>query len=251
MKKSKLFAHFSTLLKKIDLRKFVKYECDFRKFKLLAKRKGNRFLVKFFDRKPCLDDNTKETSFDRHYVYHLAWAARVLAEKNIKKHVDISSSLHFSTIISAFIPTDFYDIRPAQVSLSNFQSKEANLLALPFESNSLGSLSCMHTVEHVGLGRYGDAIDPNGDLKAIKELQRVLAKGGTLLFVVPIGKPRVMFNAHRVYTYAQIVEYFPELALERFDLIPESGEVGIIYNAKEADADKQNYGCGCFCFTKK
>jgi hypothetical protein len=66
----------------------------------------------------------------------------------------------------------------------------------------------MHVVEHVGLGSYGDSLDPNGDLKAMSELKRVLSINGNLLFVVPVGKPRVMFNAHRIYSYEQIIECF-------------------------------------------
>jgi len=248
--KNIFFSHWLLLAGIVDKKNFRKYKNDLDKFRLLSEKSGKRFSVNWKDRKACLDDNTDETQFDRHYMYHPAWAARVLVEKNIKHHVDISSSLHFSTMVSAFIPTDFYDIRPAKISLNNMQSKEASLLALPFDSNSVESLSCMHTVEHVGLGRYGDAIDPDGDLKAIKELKRVLSKNGMLLFVVPIGKPKIMFNAHRIYSYDQIMEYFADLSLERFDLIPESGEMGIVYNAKKSEADSQKYGCGCFCFTK-
>jgi hypothetical protein len=36
----------------------------------------------------------------------------------------------------------------------------------------------MHVVEHIGLGRYGEPMDEQGDLKAIEELKRVLAPGG-------------------------------------------------------------------------
>jgi len=47
----------------------------------------------------------------------------------------------------------------------------------------------MNVVEHVGLGRYGEPLDPEGDIKAMRELRRVLAPGGSLLFVVPVGRP--------------------------------------------------------------
>ena len=110
----------------------------------------------------------------------------------------------------------------------------------------------MHTVEHVGLGRYGDNIDPEGDLKAAKELSRVVSKGGSLLFVVPIGKPRIQFNAHRVYSYEMIVAMFPDFSIKEFSLIPDNAlETGIIYNATKEMADKQIYGCGCFWLIKK
>ncbi len=110
----------------------------------------------------------------------------------------------------------------------------------------------MHTIEHIGLGRYGDPIDPDGDLKAISELIRVLATGGNLLFVVPIGKPKICFNAHRIYSYSQIMSYFSALTLKEFSLIPDNAiETGIIPNATKEISGKQTYGCGLFWFVKK
>ena len=203
------------------------------------------------DRYPCLDDNTQTTGFDRHYLYHPAWAARILAETKPEFHVDISSTLHFSSIVSAFIPVHFYDFRPADVRLSNLVSKAADILSLPFANDSVRSLSCMHVVEHVGLGRYGDPLNPMGDIAAMNELKRVLAINGDLLFVVPVGKPKVMFNAHRIYSYEQIVGQFSGLELVQFALISEKPEDGgVKYDASSADVDKQNYGCGCFWFRK-
>ena len=109
----------------------------------------------------------------------------------------------------------------------------------------------MHVIEHIGLGRYGDPLDPNGDLKAIAQLIRVLSIGGSLLFVVPIGKPKIMFNAHRIYSYKQVLEYFSDLKLEEFALIPDNQkDVGLLYNPSEEIVDSQNYGCGCFWFKK-
>jgi SAM-dependent methyltransferase len=214
------------------------------------KKTDNRFSLKFSNFYPQIKDKTIKTGFDRHYVYHTSWAARKVKKINPEKHIDISSSLYFSGIVSAFVPVDFYDYRPADLELSNLQSKEGDLMKLPFEDNSVTSLSCMHTIEHIGLGRYGDPMDPQGDLKAIKELKRVLAKNGDLLFVVPIGKEaRIEFNAHRIYTYEQIIKYFEELKLVEFSLIPEHSGA-IIQNADPELTKNENYACGCFWFTK-
>lgn len=225
---------------------------DYFEFKKSAKN-DDRFSIKFSDIYPCPFEKTKETSFDLHYLYHPAWAARVLAKSKPSSHVDISSILSFSTTISAFIPTDFYDYRPAKISLSNFSSHHADLLTLPFDDNSIESLSCMHTIEHIGLGRYGDPIDSRGDLKAINELKRVMAPGGSLLFVVPIGKPRIQFNAHRIYSYDQIREYFSDFELRESALISqyESPEKGLLLNPSPEQFNKERYGCGCFWFCKK
>jgi hypothetical protein len=231
---------------------FYHFVFEFFRFRNMAQKCSHRFRVDWSDRYPCLTDRTTTTSFDRHYIYHPAWAARVLAQTRPLLHIDISSSLNFCTTVSAFIPVRFYDYRPAELGLSDLESAHADLLALPFADNSVASLSCMHVVEHVGLGRYGDQLDPDGDLKAITELRRVLAKGGDLLLVVPVGNPaRVMFNAHRIYGYDQIIEYFNELELLEFALIPDSPEQGgLLRNASKQQADRQSYGCGCFWFRK-
>jgi len=212
------------------------------------KKGNNRFTLKINDFYPQIKDRTIKTGFDAHYIYHTSWAARKIKEINPTKHVDISSSLYFSGIVSAFIPVDFYDYRPAHLKLSNLTSNFVDLNKLPFKDESINSLSCMHTVEHVGLGRYGDKIDPDGDLKAISELKRVLLKNGSLLFVVPVGIPKIEFNAHRIYSYEQIVGYFKGLKLKEFSLVTDSGD--FIENAKSGLVKEQKYGCGCFLFEK-
>jgi hypothetical protein len=228
-------------------------EAEFRKEfdSFAAASDPKRFAVQWEDRYPILNEKTAETNFDRHYIYHTAWAARCLDRTKPQKHVDISSLLYFSALCSAFVPIEFYDFRPANLVLDNLSCKSANLTNLHFPSNSISSLSCMHTVEHIGLGRYGDEIDPNGDLKAMAELQRVLAPGGNLFFVVPVGKPKIMFNAHRIYSQDQIITHFNQLKLVSFSLITERFEDGgLIENPDKSFTDSQDYGCGCFWFTK-
>lgn len=109
----------------------------------------------------------------------------------------------------------------------------------------------MHTIEHIGLGRYGDTVDPDGDIKAIRELQRVVKPGGSILFVIPIGKPKIQFNAHRIYSYDMIMEFFQGFELANFSLIPDNAsDTGIINNATREQSNEQKYGCGCFWFKK-
>jgi SAM-dependent methyltransferase len=210
-----------------------------------------RFSCHWEDSKPCLSDATATTSFDAHYLYHTAWAARLVSKIHPQKHVDIGSCMRFSTIASAFVPMEFYDYRPATINLPGLVCGQADLTRLPFESDTIESLSCMHVVEHIGLMRYGDPFDPKGDLKAIRELCRVVAKGGHLLFVVPVGAlARIQYNAHRIYTYRQVVGYLEResLQLAEFSLVLDSGV--FVPNATEKDADGQRYGCGCFHLVK-
>lgn len=224
------------------------YVNDLLRFSWLTRQAAPRFDLPLWSLQPSLRDRTSSTEFDRHYIYHPAWAARIVAEIRPDLHVDISSSLVFCSMVSAFVPVTFFDYRPADLKLSNLQSQPADLMALPFADGSLSSLSCMHVVEHVGLGRYGDPLDPDGDLKAVAELNRVLAPGGNLLFVVPVGRPRIMFNTHRIYAYEQVLELFSGLALMEFALVPDDGAL-----ERDASSEKvqlQEYGCGCFWFRK-
>ena len=230
--------------------RYRRFLADYSAFRRLSRKVG-RSEPTWSDRYPCLHDRTSHTRFDRHYIYHTAWAIRVLAEQAPTKHVDIASSLHFITSLSAFVPVEFYDYRPAELRLSNLSSGHADLLNLPFEARSISSLSCMHVVEHVGLGRYGDPLDPEGDQTAMSELQRVLAPGGSLLFVTPLGRPRVCFNAHRIYSYEQVLERFPELRVRQFALIPDRDEDGgLIIDADPSLVAQQECACGCFWLTR-
>jgi len=225
--------------------RFFGYLGELRRFR---NTNDNRFTVRTSELYPCLKDTIITTPFDHHYTYHPAWAARILAQTKPDYHVDISSILSFSTIVSAFVPVKFYDYRPATLHLPGLESGFADLIRLPFPDNSVPSLSCMHTIEHIGLGRYGDVIDPGGDIKSIGELKRVLQPGGDLLFVTPVGRSRIEFNAHRIYSYEQVLEYFSPLVLRDFSLIPDEG--GMILNADPDLVKQQNYGCGCFWFKK-
>jgi hypothetical protein len=220
----------------------------FKEMSRFKKLSDGRFSINSHDIYPCLGDKLPTTPFDQHYIYHPAWAARVLAQTKPEYHIDIGSLLSFCSIVSAFVPIKFYDYRPAELNISNLQSAFADLNKLPFENDSVPSISCMHTIEHIGLGRYGDPIDPSGDLKAINELKRVTKPGGDLLFVTPVGRSRIEFNAHRIYSYQQVLEYFSPFKLIEFSLVPDAG--GLITNADPGVVKQQEYGCGCFWFKK-
>jgi SAM-dependent methyltransferase len=230
--------------------KIFKFIKDYISFSTLSKKLKTPFKPSIKNLYPVLGEDTDNTGFDRHYIYHPAWAARILAKNKSDFHVDISSTLSFSTLISAFMSVHFYDYRPADIKLSGLISKRADLLKLPFKNNEIKSLSCMHVVEHIGLGRYGDKINPNADKIAIDELKRVLAPEGNLLFVVPVGKPVIFFNAHRVYSYNQIISYFIGFKLVEFALIPRKSEGDLIINPDQSLIDSQDYACGCFWFKK-
>jgi predicted SAM-dependent methyltransferase len=123
-----------------------------------------------------------------------------------------------------------------------------NILALPFRDDAVPSLSCLHVAEHVGLGRYGDPLNPAGTRDAARELSRILAPGGSLYLSVPVGRSRVEFNAHRIHTPAQVIEMFPELELQSFSAEDDAGEY--IEDTDPAALSNASYACGMFWFRK-
>src|SRR5262245_41950106 len=168
---------------------------DRRRFRAMGGGEG----LHWRDSYPCLNDATARTAVEPHYFYQGAWFARRLAHQPPAHHIDIGSSALMLGVISGFVPTTFVDIRPLDVELSNFEGLSASITALPFPDRSIASLSCLHVIEHIGLGRYGDTVDPAGSRRAAKELVRVLAPEGRLFVSTPVGRERVCFNAHRIF----------------------------------------------------
>jgi hypothetical protein len=205
--------------------------------------------ITFSDLQPCLGDWTATTPFDPHYFYQGAWVSRKIRESAALKHVDIASSALMISVLSAFVDTTFVDYRPLRAKLIGLDSMQGNILALPFLSGQISSLSCLHVIEHIGLGRYGDDLDPMGSVKAARELQRVIAPDGHLYVSLPIGRERICFNAHRVHSPESVIRLFYQLKLIDFAYVNDNGKYH--QGANIADVGDLEYGCGMFHFQKK
>ncbi len=200
------------------------------------------------DAHPCLWDRAARHPWDAHYRWQFIWAFRHVLASGAPDHVDIGSALEYVTAVTAVTHVTFVDLRPLPVALPNLSMRPGTVLALPFDDRSVSSLSCLHVVEHVGLGRYGDALDPDGTRKALRELARVLAVGGTLYLSLPVGRPRVCFNAHRVHAAAQIVKELDGLELVEFSGVDDAGR---FEEHRRLEAlDDAEYACGFFRFVR-
>lgn len=220
-----------------------KYIWFFRELALFKKLKNNAF--KKIELQPCLNDNISYTPVEPTYFYQDAWAAKKIFETKPKHHYDVGSSIKTISIISQFVPTTMIDIRPVELKLDNLNFKEGSILQLPFLDNSVDSISSLCVAEHIGLGRYGDILNPNGSEMAIAELKRVTKIGGIILFSVPIHEEnKIYFNAHRAFTRKYILELF-----KGFNLIEEK----YIYGKKvysEYDP-KKGFGTGLYMIRKQ
>lgn len=196
-----------------------------------------------------LRDQLSTSPFDRHYFFQDAWAARRIAEARPAAHVDVGSRVDLVAFLTAICPVTFVDIRPLEVELDRLTCVAGSVLKLPFANRSLESVSCLHVIEHVGLGRYGDPLDPSGSSRAVQELGRVIAPGGQLLLSCPVGAPRTVWNSHRVHDPVELAGSLPELELVEFAGVDDAGRFQP--HRRPAELVGQTYACGMYRFVRR
>lgn len=175
------------------------YKKDFKLFKEMSGSDSEFPLYRNF---PCLNDRDDAAGFvGNPYFQQDLYVARKIYDRQPQKHVDIGSRIDgFVAHVAVFREIEIFDIRPMELSIKNIIFKQADLTDetnLPIEY--CDSISCLHALEHFGLGRYGDQIDPNGHLKGFNNITKILKPGGTFYFSVPMGIQRIEFNAHRIF----------------------------------------------------
>jgi hypothetical protein len=196
---------------------------------------------------PALFDRA-DVAFDAHYTFQAAWAAQRVMRLAPPRHVDVSSDHRFVTQLASCVPVLYVEFRPVQLGLAGLETTQGDVTALPFADRSIPSLSCLHVVEHVGLGRYGDPLDPLGHVRACRGLQRVLAPGGTLLLSVPVGRPVVWFNAHRIFDPITVPSLMPELRLAEFSVVDSVGRY--VEDVEPTAFRGETYACGLYRFVR-
>ena len=76
----------------------------------------------------------------------------------------------------------------------NFTFVQGSLEHMPFDNDFFDIVTAVSTIEHVGLGRYGDPISPDGDKKAVEEIRRILKPGGKVVVTIPCGKETICYS---------------------------------------------------------
>jgi len=225
-------------------RNLVWYFSDLIKYNRMGTNKYS--VIQLSNLTPFLGDKTEITELEPIYFLQDIWLIEKVIESKPKKHIDIGSSVKTVAIISKLLPTIFVDIRPPDIKVDSLSFLSGSILKLPFKSKSIESISSMCVLEHIGLGRYGDKIDPNGSEKAIREITRFLKPGGNLFVSVPVDKVnQAVFNAHRTFTR----DYFLSLFRDNFRLKEEKYIYGKEFFPKYSK--KKGFGTGLFHFQKK
>ena len=224
---------------------FLKFLVDKRKFK-----KTNELPLSNY---PILTDFKDSAGvMSGHYFHQDLAVAQKIFEARPKRHVDVGSRIDgFVAHVAAFRAIEIIDIRVVNSKVPNISFVQGDLMK-PSEIRS-DSLSCLHTIEHLGLGRYGDSIDPQGHLKGFENLVDMLEKGGSLYISFPIGSDeRVEFNAHRVFNPLSILGWkgSESLSLRDFAYVDDSGDIHKDTSPQVAADERLIYGCGIYTFEK-
>jgi hypothetical protein len=188
------------------------------------------------------------------YFFQDQIVARWVYESQPVRHVDIGSRIDgFVGHLAVFRKVEVIDIRPLPHAIHNIRFHQFDLMREipPQWIGSTDSLSCLHTIEHFGLGRYGDKLDPEGHTKGLEQLKRMVAPGGRLHLSTPVGRERVEFNAHRIFSAATVLSWFAEgWSIERSAVI-DDGLCVMESDGSEALRESAcDTGVGIFCARK-
>lgn len=200
---------------------------------------------------PILADRFDQSGIAKgHYFHQDLWAAKRIYSESPKTHIDVGSRVDgFIAHLLTFRDVTVIDVRDLKSKVSGLHFLQANMMgdvsALNIKSESI---SCLHAIEHFGLGRYGDPFSWNGWELGITNIVSLLLPGGILYLSVPIGRERVEFNAHRVFSPMTIISFSSKLglSLKDFSYIDDLGDFHS--SVSPLDAVHCDYGCGCFEF---
>jgi len=216
-----------------------------------APRTDASFAFAWDDIQPMLADFTAPAgSAGGHYFHQDLWAARRIFAARPSTHVDVGSRIDgFVAHLLTFMPVTVVDIRPLHSDVAGLRFVQGDVCAMRmFGDASVSSLSSLHAIEHIGLGRYNDPIAPDAWRTALEECQRVLAPGGRFYFGTPVGRERLNFNSGRVFDPRTIIAALPGLRLTSFSAVDDAG--ALVESVDPAAFAIAEYACGLFEFTR-
>jgi hypothetical protein len=229
---------------------------DYREFRRQAKQ--SRMVFPFGKFYPCIEDKDQKSGTASGHYFHqdLLIASKLYINKPVK-HVDIGSRIDgFVAHVASFREIEVFDIRELTGVIQNVNFRRLDIMDRDFALiDYCDSVSCLHALEHFGLGRYGDKVDYNGHLLGWENIYKMLKKGGKCYFSVSIGVQRIEFNAHRVFSLAYVMNNMigSRYKVDSFSYVNDKGDLvkdAVLDEISLESSFSLNYGCGIFELSK-
>jgi SAM-dependent methyltransferase len=199
-------------LKLLSLRGLPGYLYDLVKFQRLRRLTPDITEATFL-LTPMLSDRYGDAGAARslYFLQDLLCSSRVLQQQP-SSHLDIGSRIDgFVAQIAASRAIDVLDIRPLESSPSpNLRFIQGDILDPPSSLERRYDLvTSLHALEHVGLGRYGDPLAPDGFERALANAASFVSPGGRLLFALPVAEMQnnlLQFNSQRLFSHSRLAK---------------------------------------------
>jgi hypothetical protein len=221
---------FDPLLLLTALLGYAKVQSDFRNLRRQSMLSPNALHFKFGERYSIFKDKADSAGTARgHYFWQDLLVAQDIHRKNPSRHIDVGSSIAgFVAHVASFREIEVIDIRPLANNVPGITFTQADITQLGERFEAIAdSVSCLHTLEHIGLGRYGDRVDFDGWIQGFEKICMLLVPGGTLYLSVPTGAvQRIEFNAHRVFSLPFLADFIKQrMLIDRVDFLDDNDEL--------------------------
>lgn len=193
-----------------------------------------------------------------HYFHQDLYVAREVFRRAPTKHIDVGSSIYgLVSHIASYRELTVLDVRPVDSHIPGIRFVQQDVMNLGSEFKGFAdSVSCLHAIEHFGLGRYGDPVDFDGWMRGLDGLNSLLQPGGTLYLSAPTGaNQRIEFNAHRVFSLPYLRDVLGEsFAIDKLAFVTDDGNLQQDVDPWGPQASRSfdsEYGCSIWILTKQ
>jgi len=197
-------------------RKLMRYENDFKEYVTQLRNGSDKRLetsdiLRFGDH--FVESKEYFTHYDAFakYAFEEVWKFNKTSDKT-PRIFDVGSTKAFLSILSVFCEVEALNLNDpldyhTSVKYTKGDISEYNPRLNP-KAGSYDFITSFASFHLLGLGRYGDKINPAAQSKFVELCDTLLAPGGKVIFSFSFGKDQLLFNNGWVFSLETIKNFF-------------------------------------------